>query len=144
LTVDVDVEPRPWDGTGTVVETGDTWARLDAPAHPVPGERFVGLANGVSAGSDGGVLDGGLPHYDGGGLLFGRGDRVVVAGSDVGTANGRDVDWNDVEVLANGTPVTGIALFCARDSFGVKLVGEAVDLTVGDAVTVTVVDHSSP
>ncbi|MCU4799907.1 hypothetical protein OB920_05945 [Halobacteria archaeon HArc-gm2] len=145
LTVAVDVEPLPWDGTGTVVETGDTWARLDEPAHPASGERFVGLANGFGAGSDAGVLDGGLPHYDGGGLLFGDdGSRVAVAGTEVGTARGRNVHWNDVDVLANGDPVTGIALFCARDSFGVKLVGEAVDLTVGEAVTVSVVDHSSP
>lgn len=134
LAVDVDVEPLPWDGTGTVVETGDTWARLDAPAHPAPGERFVGLGNAVGAG----VLDGGLPHYDGGGLLFGDdGGRVAVAGNEVGTATGRDIDWRDVSVLANGDPVTGIALFCARDEFGVKLVGEGVDLAIGTDVRVS-------
>jgi hypothetical protein len=138
LAVAVDVEPLDWDGTGTVVETGETWARLDAPAHPAPGERFVGLANGVrDDGGPRGVLDGGLPHYDGGGLLFGDGDRAVIAGSDVGAANGRDVDWHDVSVLVNGEPITGIALFCARDGFGVKLVGEEVDLSPGTDVCVT-------
>ena len=141
LALDVAVEPLAWDGTGTVIETGETWARLDAPAHPAPGDRFVGLANGVvdGGGMDGsGVLDGGLPHYDGGGLLFGEGGPVVVAGSEVGTASGQNVDWHDVEVLANDEPVTGIALFCARDEFGVKLVGEGVDLSEGTDVRVSI------
>jgi len=129
----VDVTGLPWDGTGTVVEVGGTWARLDAPAHPDPGEYFVGLASG------GGVLDGGLPHYDGGGLLFGdEGGAAVVAGRPVGAVDGRDVTWRDCRVTANGDPVTGLALFCARDAFGAKLVGEDVDLAVGEDVTVEV------
>jgi len=134
LAVDVEIEPLSWDGTGTVVETGETWARLDAPAHPAPGERFVGLANTAGPG----VLDGGVPHYDGGGLLAGAADRVGIAGERVGTTAGRTVTWDDVTVLANGDPVTGLALFCARDRFGVKLVGEGVDLTVGSDVRVEV------
>jgi hypothetical protein len=153
LVPGVDPQPLSWDGTGTVVERGDTWARLDAPAHPAPGERFVGL------GSGGVVLDGGFPHYDRGGLL-GRAVRgtnkseggsetdshttaeteqvVSLAGTRVGTATGQTVSWDDCTVRANGDPVTGIALFCARDSFGVKLVGDAVDLAVGQSVTVSV------
>lgn len=138
LAVAVDVRPLPWDGTGTVVETGETWARLDAPVHPAPGEAFVGLGCG------GAVLDGGFPHYSGGGLL-GRGapdgtdERPVsVAGTRVGTASGRTVTWDDCTVRANNRPVTGIALFCAREQFGIKLVGESVDLTVGESVTVSV------
>jgi len=151
ISVDVDVRPLPWDGTGTVVETGETWARLDAPAHPTPGDGFVGLDGG------GAVLDGGFPHYDGGGLLgrpvdtvtgdgrtdsdggTDRGSRdAAVAGTAVGTATGRTVTWHDCTVRANGRPVTGLALFCARDGFGVKLVGETVDLVVGESVTVSV------
>ncbi|MHB9287158.1 hypothetical protein ACKVMT_08970 [Halobacteriales archaeon Cl-PHB] len=131
LDVDVAVEGLSWDGSGTVVETGDTWARLDSPPHPAPGERFVGLA------SDGGVLDGGFPHYDGGGLLFG-GKSAMLAGHSIGTVSGRNVAWHDCTVLANGEPVRGIALFCAKDDFGVKLVGEGVDLAVGEAVTVAI------
>jgi hypothetical protein len=131
IAVDVDVEPLAWDGTGTVVAAGETWARLDAPAHPAPGDRFVGLA------SDGGVLDGGVPHYDGGGLL-GSGAVAEIAGTPVGEVDGRHVDWADVRVLANGRAVTGIALYCARDAFGVKLVGEGVDLAVGANVVVEV------
>ncbi|MBX0349166.1 MULTISPECIES: hypothetical protein [Haloarcula] len=134
VDVGVDVEPLAWDGTGTVVETGETWARLDSPEHPAPGERFAGVAN-----DRGGVLDGGLPHYEWGGLLGDDGPtRASVAGQQVGTADGRTVAWDSVTVSANGDPVTGLALFCSRDDAGVKLVGEGVDLSVGDRVDVTV------
>jgi hypothetical protein len=133
IDVTVAVEGLPWDGTGTVVEAGDTWARLDAPAHPAPGERFVGLASGD------GVLDGGLPHYDGGGLLFGGdGANAEVTGVLVGAVDGRDVTWRDCRVLANGEPVTGLALFCGKDAFGAKLVGEGIGLDPGDDVTVAI------
>jgi len=133
LPIDVAAEIRglAWDGTGTVSETGETWARLDDPVHPAPGEQFVGL------GSDGGVLDGGFPHYEAGGLL-GGGDVATVAGTAVGTVSGRDVAWHACTVTANGDPVTGIALFCARDAFGIKLVGEGIDLSVGEDVRVRV------
>ena len=141
LAVAVEIEPLPWDGTGTVVDTGATWARLDAPAHPAPGERFVGLANGDSEAGTAGVVDGGLAHYDAGGLLGSAPSAdartaVSVAGAPVGTATGRTVAWDDVTVLANGDPITGLALFCARDRFGVKLVGDGVDLREGEDVTV--------
>jgi len=133
LLIDVAVDPTPlsWDGTGQVVETGETWARLDAPAHPAPGEAFVGLESG------GGVLDGGFPHYDYGGLL-GAGNSAVIAGTRVGTVSGRTVTWDDCTVRANRQAVTGIALYCARDSFGIKLVGDGIDLRTGDAVAVEV------
>jgi hypothetical protein len=144
VDVGVDVEPLAWNGTGTVVETGETWARLDSPAHPVPGERFVGLAADVAG--ETGVLDGGLPHYEWGGLLGGDGGdgTARLAGQRVGTAEGRTVAWDGLTVLANGDPVTGVALFCSRDDAGVKLVGERVDLAVGERVTVTVDRQSSP
>jgi hypothetical protein len=143
LSVDIDLRPLPWDGTGTVVETGGTWARLDAPAHPSPGEGFVGLDGG------GAVLDGGFPHYSYGGLLgragpddgtAGDGSErpVTIAGTQVGTATGRTVTWDDCTVRANGHRVTGIALFCGRDGFGIKLVGESVALDVGESVSVSV------
>ncbi|WP_276249475.1 hypothetical protein [Haloarcula rara] len=134
----VDVEPLAWDGTGTVAETGETWARLDSPTHPAPGERFVGLAAGGA-----GVLDGGLPHYDWGGALGGEDGTVHLAGQRVGVAEGRTVAWDDRRILANGEPVTGVALFCSRDDAGVKLVGEDVDLAVGERVEVTVSSASA-
>jgi len=142
LALGVDVEPLSWDGTGTVVETDETWARLDRPAHPDPEEYFVGFTADLAGGEP--VLDGGLPHYEYGGLVgdghpdTGASGRVALAGSPVGTVEGRHVAWDDLTVLANGEPVTGLALFCARDRLGAKLVGEAVDLSVGETVTVTV------
>jgi len=138
VDVAVDVTPLSWDGTGTVAEAGETWVRLDEPAHPTPGESFVGIANNADGG-DSGVLDGGLPHYSGGGLLGRDGtDAAALAGQRVGTADGRTVAWDDLTVLANGEPITGIALFCGRERFGAKLVGEDIDLSVGDEVRVTV------
>ncbi|WP_324665568.1 hypothetical protein [Haloarcula sediminis] len=130
----VDIDGLAWDGTGTVVEAGETWARLDSPTHPQPGERFVGLSAG-----GGGVLDGGLPHYERGGVLGGEGNGTArLAGQRVGVAEGRTVVWDDIAVLANGEPVTGVALYCSRDDAGVKLIGENVALAVGERVEVTV------
>ena len=144
---EIEVEPLPWDGTGTVTERGETWVRLDAPEHPAPGERFVGLE------SDGGILDGGFPHYEYGGLL-GGGAEPTVAGRSVGNPvpteetpavqlaptqlSAQSLRWNNCTVTANGHPVTGIALYCARDSFGIKLVGEDIPLSVGEDVTVDI------
>lgn len=145
----VDLRPVAWDGTGTVVAAGETWALLDAPAHPAPGDAFAGVAAGGTSGGNA-VLDGGCTHYEGGGLLGAEvgsaksnrpgdgGGTVVLAGTTVGTASGRQVTWRDVAVRANGDPVTGVALFCGRDRAGVKLVGEGVDLSVGREVRVTV------
>jgi len=134
LDVDIGLRPVSWDGTGTVVDTGDSWARLEEPTHPNPGSEFAGLE------SDGGVLDGGFPHYEWGGLL-GGGNRAMIAGQPVGTVSGRTVQWNECTVRANGEPVTGIALFCARDRLGVKLVGREIDLAVGEPVEVTITDE---
>lgn len=131
VSVDIDVEALEWGGFGTVVETGDTWARLDEPAHPCPGTAFVGLA------SDGGVLDGGFPHYGRGGLL-GDGEQARIAGKQIGTVSGRDVSWYEATVEANGQPVTGLSLTCGRDRFGIKLVGDELSLAVGDTVEVCV------
>jgi hypothetical protein len=41
-------------------------------------------------------------------------------------------------VLANGEPVTGIALFCGRERFGAKLVDRSATPAVGDDVRVTI------
>ena len=149
LGPDVDLRPVAWDGTGTVAAAGETWALLDAPAHPAPGDAFAGVAaRDTFEGNS--VIDGGCTHYDGGGLLgagvggdesdrLGDGDETVaLAGTTVGTASGRHVTWQDAEIRANGDPVTGVALFCGRDRTGVKLVGEGVDLPVGREVRVTV------
>lgn len=136
----VDVEPLAWGGQGTVIERGETYAVLDEPAHPAPGEYFVGMGT-----LDGrAVLDGGLAHYDCGGLLGvgPRGDRdrepVDLAGDRVGVATGRDVTWDDVTVLANGEPITGIALFADRERFGVKLICPDTEFQRGERVSVRI------
>jgi len=147
LDVDLDhpVEPVAWDGTGTVVETGDTWVLLDSPAHPAPGERFAGIA-----GDDGRVLDGGLPHYEHGGFapstdLVTTPDEVSLLGTVVGDAvhtatpdDRRHVQWRDVTVTANDQAVVGLSLFYSRDWLGAKLVQRDHDWHVGDELRVDV------
>jgi len=131
------VRPIPWDGEGVVVETGETFAVLDAPEHPAPGREFAGIAA-----DDGGVLDGGLTHYDGGGLLgVDRESPVPVSlnGDRIGVATGRTVAWDDVAVVVDGEAITGLSLFLARDAgFGVKLICPDRTPAVGDRVSVRV------
>jgi hypothetical protein len=72
LSLSTPVTPLAWDGTGRVVETGETYVVLDTPAHPGRAAGWCGLGadRGVSTpDATRGVLDGGLPHYDGGGFL---------------------------------------------------------------------------
>lgn len=132
ITVDAPLVGAPWDGTGTVVEAEETRARLDSPEHPDPG-TFAGIASG------GGVLDGGFPHYEYGGVLAG-GTRAEIAGREVGTLSGRTVSWGEYTVFANGEPITGIALFCGRDRLGAKLVGRELSLEPGMSVEIRIED----
>jgi hypothetical protein len=136
----LEVEALDWDGTGTVVAAGDTYAVLDSPTHPAPGERFAGLAATDRAGDPVGVLDGGFPHYDGGGLLRARGrpSEAFLLDERVGRVDGRDAAWTDFTVLANGDPVRGLAFALGRDDAGVKLVGESVGLPVGTDIRVEI------
>lgn len=134
VAVDVEVDPVPWGGHGTVVERGDTYVVLDAPRHPAPGEGFAGVAA-----DDGGVVDGGLPHYAGGGLVGGGGGTVSVAGRQVGHAEDELVTWDEVYVLANGTRVTGLSFACHRDRLGAKLVSwDGVPAVIGEEVAVEI------
>lgn len=133
LAVDVPITPVPWDGTGTVVERTRTYVVLDRPGHPAPGTRFAGLDGG------GGVLDGGLPHYPGGGLFPDGDGTATILGEPVGSAAGRTVTWDDVEVRVNGAGVTGLSLACHRDRLGAKLVSwDGIPVEVGSEVDVTV------
>lgn len=143
LTIDVALEPVPWDGTGTVVATGETYAILDAPDHPDPGNGYAGIAD--DSGSY--VLDGGLPHYEWGGRLAPRAvdrpksaddERVTVLGEAVGTAHGEPVRWDDVTVLANGTLVHGLSYFVGRDDLYAKIIAREHALAAGESVTVTI------
>jgi hypothetical protein len=139
VEVAVDVRAVPWDGTGVVREAGGTYVVLDEPRHPDPGTgTWAGLA-----GADDVAVDGGCPHYVGGGALVGAGtgaDRPVsVAGTRVGVADGRDVTWDPVTLRANGRPITGLSLFVARDAgLGAKLVWPDHGFDVGDRVALSV------
>ncbi|ELY50646.1 hypothetical protein [Natronorubrum bangense] len=135
LEVGVDVRPLAWDGTGTVVATGETYAVLDAPTHPAPGETFAGVRA-----DNGGVLDGGLPHYDGGGVHGATQDGIVsLNGERLGVADGRTITWDDIVVTANGEAITGLSLFCARDAdFGAKLICPDRSFDLGERVRVRI------
>ncbi|OLZ42042.1 hypothetical protein A6E15_14150 [Natrinema saccharevitans] len=143
IELGVSVRPLEWDGTGRVVSTGATYAILDSPVHPNPGAEFAGVQA-----DDGGVLDGGLPHYDGGGLLE-HGESLEVDeptetvvslnGDRLGVATGRTIAWDDVTVTVNDEPIAGLSLFCARDgAFGAKLIRPDFPLAVGADVRVRV------
>ncbi len=158
LAPEVELAAVPWDGRGTVVAAGDTYAILDAPDHPAPGELFAGIAPDGENGDGGGILDGGLPHYEGGGVVAadssgdggvseiggGRAESganesvasVSLAGQRVGATDSRTVTWDDVTVVANGTPVTGLSFCFAREALGAKLVCPETDFAVGEEVAV--------
>ncbi|MFC7200885.1 hypothetical protein [Halospeciosus flavus] len=143
LSLDVPVEPVTWDGTGEVVETGETYVVLDAPDHPSSG-IFAALAT-----DDGLPLDGGLVHYSGGGVLGAgadAGDSVSLLGTPVGDVcdDRRTVAWRDVAVSANGTRCTGLSLFASRDSLGTKVVCPDHDFAVGDALRVRLDPTENP
>jgi len=134
----VELAALEWDGTGTVVERGETYAVLDAPVNPDPGNEFVGIA--ADCGS---VLDGGIPHYDNGGLLGRASDSgagvVSLWGTSLGTPDGRTVEWDDLTVTVDGVPITGLSCFCARDAhFGAKLICPDLECAVGDDVRVRI------
>ena len=150
IELGIPVRPLEWDGTGRIVEAGETYAVLDAPAHPAPGEEFVGIAA-----DGGGVLDGGIPHYDGGGVLRERpssaaspiepndGERTVALNGDaLGTLEGRTIGWGPIQVTVDGVPITGLSCFCARDDgFGAKLICPDATLPIGSRVEVRVTDR---
>ena len=155
LVADADVTALPWDGTGTVVETGPSHAVIDAPTPSTDGDArsFTAIAA-----DDGSPLDGGLAHYSGGGVPNAGGDGARDAAGDpvsflraeVGSRTGRHVDWADVDVLANGERITGLSLFAARadTAAGAKLVTrpEAGDpaFAIGDEVEVRIVESDDP
>lgn len=146
IVTDVSVESVPWDGTGTVVETGPTYAVLDAPEHPDPGGTFVAIGD-----DDDRPLDGGLTHYACGGLLVESsrtgetGTTIRLLGTPVGTATGRHVTWSDVDVLADGDRITGLSLFAARDAgYGAKLIAREKSFSVGDRVSVAIRSSRDP
>lgn len=142
LELGVGIEAVHWDGTGTVIETGRTHVVLDRPEHRARGEHFAGIAtdSATDRPTVGPVLDGGLPHYDGGGIHGGWTGPVSLLGTRIGEARAGRVTWNDVEVWANGEPVTGLSLAVRRGGLGAKLVSwDGPPASVGDRVEVSIV-----
>lgn len=160
----VAVTGAPWDGTGTVVEVGETYARLDAPVHPKPGSWASVAAD------DGTPLDGGLVHYAGGGAYpiapLEEGAPISLLGTEVGSSRARSgvgsdatgggagtagigagatVEWADVAIRASGVRATGLSLFASRGTFGAKLVfHEGHGFAVGDEVSVEISPTDDP
>lgn len=143
LEVGVDVDGVAWHGAGTVIETGPTHVRLDAPDHD--GRDFAAIAS-----DDGVPLDGGLVHYAGGGALSPATGELSLFGTPIGRADGRDVAWRDVAVSVerdDGRRVraTGLSLFASQVPFGAKVVfHDGHDLAVGDPLAVTLSATSDP
>lgn len=158
LEVDVDVRAVEWDGTGTVREVGETYAILDAPAHPAPGEAFAALAGrcsvqttprGAATSEQLVPIDGGLPHYAVGGAIDALGtapvrSTVSLLGTPVGTigddaaSTHSPITWSEPTVLANGEPIHGLSLAAHRDDLDVKLVCPDAAFSVGEAVVVEI------
>jgi hypothetical protein len=134
VEIETAVEPVSWNGTGRVREIGETFVVLDSPAHPEPGEYFAGIADdsGETA------LDGGLAHYDGGGALARGEGPISLLGQQIGIAGGRDVEWDELDVLANGEAITGISLFVGRNTLGMKLVQPGHDFSAGEEIEVSI------
>lgn len=144
LALGVDPDPLAWDGEGRVTAAGETWFRLDAPAGGADGWTGLGTDGDAPV-----VLDGGLPHYAGGGALGDGPDGPLSLGTPVGDRTGRRVAWREVEAraaVAGGDPtrVVGLSLFLAREDRGVKVVAPDHAAAVGDPVRVSVVPGERP
>jgi hypothetical protein len=138
VALDVPVDGVTWDGTGTVREVGETYAVLDQPTHPAAGERFVGIADDTCQV----VFDGGVPHYETGGVHSLDGDRSQAArasllGTDLAVGSGT-VEWADVRVLVDGQPITGLSFLLERDGLGAKLICPDRSFSVGESVAVEI------
>lgn len=134
IEVESTVEPLAWDGTGEVRAAGETFVVLDAPAHPEPGRRFAAIGDDFGETA----LDGGLTHYDGGGALAGASGPIELLGERIGVADGRDLAWGPVRVLANDEPITGISLSVGRTTAGAKLVHPGHEFSIGDRIEVRI------
>jgi len=138
VDLDVPIDGVSWDGTGTVREVGETYAILDAPVHPDPGERFVGIADDTGQV----VFDGGVPHYETGGVhpidgAHSAPTDSTLLGTTLGSGNGT-VTWADVAIIANGDEITGLSFLLERDGLGAKLICPDVTFDRGEQVTVEI------
>ena len=132
----VPIEPVRWDGTGTVREVGETYAMLDAPEHPGPGEGYAGIADDTGQVA----LDGGIPHYETGGAYSTADvelDGIALLGAEIPASAGT-VEWPDLTVRANGEAITGLSFVLGREALGAKLICPDVECAVGDQVGVEI------
>lgn len=137
LSVEPNVQPIAWDGSGRVVESAPTFVVLDAPTRPSSRSPFAGVGDDDCEVA----LDGGLPHYAGGGALPGADGPLSLLGVSVGQALGRDVTWGDVTVYLDGEPVHGLSLTCARGDPRVTVVCPDVDVPIGRTVRLSLTER---
>lgn len=138
LELSVPVEGVRWDGTGEIIEVGPTHVLLDSPDYA--GEGFAALAS-----DDGVPLDGGLPHYSDGGVLAAADGEVSLLGTPLGTVEGRELTWADIEVRANGHRASGLSLFASQVPFGAKVVfHDGHDFAVGETIEVSIARTEDP
>lgn len=138
LELSVPVEGVRWDGTGEIIEIGPTHVLLDSPEYT--GEGFAALAS-----DDGVPLDGGLPHYSDGGVLAAANGEVSLLGTTLGTAEGRELTWADIEVRANGHRASGLSLFASQVPFGAKVVfHDGHDFAVGETIEMSIARTEDP
>lgn len=131
IQVEVPIEAVAWNGSGRVVSRSDSFVTLEGPSHPRPGRAFAGVS------CAGGVLDGGFPHYESGGIHGKTKDEVRFLEERIGSSCGRNVTWDSFRVLANESSVTGISFVLHRDTIRVKLVSDdEIPLDVGEPVSV--------
>lgn len=133
IVVSVPIHEVMWDGSGQVITRGDSFVILGGPGHPCPGEAFAGISGGI------GVLDGGFPHYSGGGIHGEPTGTVTLLGEQIGTLAGHSVTWDDVRIVVDGYAVTGISFVVHRDAVWVKLVSRSkIPIHVGEEVSVQI------
>ncbi|SDM04696.1 hypothetical protein [Halarsenatibacter silvermanii] len=135
LEIEVDVNPVPWEGRGKVREAGKTFALLDLPVHPAPGEFFAGIAD-----DSGNIpLDGGLPHFSSGGSFAQEDRSIELLGTEVGTLQGSLIKWKPIKVFASKKPIAGLSLFASlTDRLGARLICPDVSFKPGESVVVEI------
>ncbi len=136
LELAIDVQPLAWNGTGTVVETGATYAVLDTPHHPAPGDRFAAIGTDTQCVA----LDGGIPHFERGGAFGEHPPAVTMLGAELEFDADGTVPWETAQVIANGAPILGLSLFAARtDRVGARLICPDREFAIGEQVTLQIV-----
>lgn len=136
VPIEISQSPAPisWDGIGSIIEQGTTFIRLDAPVSPDSTPAALSTDQGYP-------LDGGVPHYDGGGILDTTASDgcISILGTPIGTVTNQRVEWDSLVILINDRPATGLSLFVSNKSFGIKIVfADGHPFRLGETVQVTI------